>query len=141
MSFYPKAAGDWELFYPLKTASVAFSAYCAMDWPATPTGYVSPATSITTKFAGISQRTSASTDADYALNTSIACLRPIRPNPLLIATTSGATQANVGGRYDLTDSLTVNVGASAVGRVIVDHFYTATSILVYFLEPALTGAS
>ena len=141
MAFVPKASGDWELFYPTKTASVAFAIGMALDWPASPTGYISPASSTTNKFAGICQYTITSSSANYALNTQIPALRPIRPSVILIALTASATAANVGGRYDLTDANTVNVGASSVGRVIVDEYYSATSIGVHFLAPALTGAS
>lgn len=142
MSFIPKHAGEWELFYPKKTASQAFASYCALDWPASPTGYVTKATSSTTKFAGISQKTVTASDSDYASNTVIPVLQPITPRAILIATTSGAVEtAVVGLRCDLTDENTVNVGASSVGRVLVQEFYSATSVGVYFLGPSETGAS
>ena len=142
MAFVPKKSGEWELRYPKKTASTTFVSGSAMDWPASPTGYVVKATSTTTKFAGISQRTVLSTDSDYASNTRIPVLFPLVPAAILVATTSGAVEtAVVGLRCDLTDDVTVNVGASSVGRVIVDEFYSATSVGVHFLQPAETGAS
>lgn len=141
MAFTPKTSGDWELFYPLKTASVALSVGQALDWPATPTGFVIAATSTTTKLAGICQSVVTASSANYALNSAIAALRPMRPNPILIALTASAVATDVGLRCDLTDSNTVNRGASSVGRVIVDEFYSATSIGVHFLGPAETGAS
>jgi len=141
MAFQPKKASEWELFYPKKTASVEFSIGSAMDWPATPTGYLSPASASTTKFAGISQRKSAATDADYAVNTVIACLRPIVPRAVLIALTTSGAATYIGGRYDLLDDVTVNLAAHAVGRIVMDEYYTSTSAGVHFLEPVETGAT
>ena len=142
MTFIPKKASEWELFYPKKTASSAFAYNCALDWPATPTGYVDAASSTTTKFAGISQRVSTAADTDYASNTVIAALRPIVPRAQLIATTTGtAVATDVGGRFDLSDSVTVNRAAHAVGRVIMDEFHSATETVVHFLGPVETGAT
>ena len=74
-----------------------------MDWPASPTGYVIKAPSTTNKFAGISQRTVAATDADYASNTLIPILVPVVARPLLIALTASAVATDIGTRCDLTD--------------------------------------
>jgi len=142
MAFLPKLSGQWELFYPKKTASQAFISGSLMDWPASPTGYVVKATSTTTKSAGISQRTVTASDSDYASNTRIPCLRPIVPRALMICTTTGAVEtAVVGLRCDLTDDVTLNVGASSVGRVLVEEFYSATLVGGYLLGPSETGAS
>jgi len=144
MTFVPKKAGEWELFYPKKTANEAFVTGAALDWPASVTGYAVKATNATTKFAGISQNTITSADGvKYTGNAVIAALRPNKgtKRPILVATAAGAAVTAVGLRCDLTDEVTVDIANSNVGRVVVDEFYSATSLGVHFLEPTETGST
>lgn len=144
MSFVPVAATakNWQLRFFKKTASTAFSANSLVDWPASPTGFFVAATASTTKLCGILLKAVTSADSDYASNSLKPVLVPINGmNSEVIATTASAAATDVGTRVDLTDAVTVNRGASSVGRFVITGFISATQIKGYFLPPALTGAA
>jgi hypothetical protein len=144
MTFIPKNATskNWKLRFYKKTASAAFANGALVDWPASPTGYFVAATNATTKVCGIIQKTVATTDSDYASNTAVPVLVPATGNVEVIATTTGtAVATDVGGRYDLSDSVTVNRAASTVGRVLMTEFISATSAVYELLIPGVYAAS
>lgn len=145
MSFIPVDATskNWKLRFYKKTASIAIGQNVLLDWPASVTGYFVVATSSTTKLCGISQFITTSADSDYASNTLKPVLVPIGgPASEVWATTAGtAVATDVGGRYDLTDSTTVNRAASTVGRYVMTGFVSATKTKGYLLPLAIYGAA
>jgi hypothetical protein len=146
MSVIPKNGTQkyWQLRLFKKTASTAYSINSIVDWPASPTGFFVAATSSTTKLCGLLQRAVTSASSDYA-TTTVWCpvLVPIAgPESTVIATTTGtAVATDVGGRYDLTDAVTVNRAASTVGRYEMTKFLTATLTEGYLLPTAIYGAA
>ena len=145
MSFIPTnaSAKNWKLRFFKKTASIAISQNCLLDWPASPTGYFVLATNATTKTCGLSQFVVTASDADYTLNTYKPVLVPINgPESTVTATvTATCVATDVGGRYNLTDSTAVNRGASTVGRFLMTRFISTTKAEGYLLMPAQYAAA
>lgn len=141
MVFIPKTAADhlFALRFYKKTASTAFPLNSLVAWPASQTGYFVAATSTTTKHIGTILKAVASTDSDYASNTLEPILVPIGgTNSIWIATTASAVASDVGATADLTDNVTVNRGAEAVGAFQITGYRSATEVEGYLLQPTST---
>lgn len=92
-------------------------------------GTVIPATSSTTNLShiGVIKKTIASTDADYATARKVPVEVPVeRYVEWLGDVTSGLVAADVGLEVDLTDSLTINRGASSVDVAMVKDVISTT---------------
>lgn len=108
------------------TTSTAISKGAIVSWSS---GLLIAATSSTTALshAGVIKRAIASTDTDYASSRLVPVEVPVEKNVWWLAdvTATLATTDN-GGEFDLTDSLTVNRGASSVDAVIMKGFVSTT---------------
>ena len=116
-----KNTGKTKTVYFPKAASTAITMGQSSAFDGS--GNVTPVTSSTTLFAGVVQKTAASTDSDYASNTLIPVEVPVEKYVEFIADTTGATAANVGIQYDLTDANTVNLGATSQKVVTVTRYH------------------
>lgn len=109
------------------TASTAITKGAIVSWSS---GLLIAATSSTTALshAGVIKRTIASTDADYATSARLVPVEvPIEKNVWWLAdVTATLVSTDAGGEFDLTDSLTVNRGASSVDAVIMKGFISTT---------------
>lgn len=144
MTFVPVSATakNFKLRFFKKTGSVAFVQNSLVDWPASKTGYFVAATSSTTKLCGITQFVTTASDADYTLNTLKPILVPVNGSESEVyATVASGAATDVGLRCDLTDAVTVNNGASSVGRFMVTGYKNATTLIGYLLLVAQTGAA
>lgn len=111
-----------------KAASTAFSngALCTVNG----TGEIIPATSTSTVHVGVIQKAVAATDSDYADTTLVPVLVPCDDTEWSIDVTTGtATEAIEGTYVDLTNSLGVDVSASAHDAVFVTTFVSGTKII------------
>lgn len=130
MNFVPlnAAQGSWRLSTQTykKTASIVLT---NGNLVAATSGYLIAATSTTTNIVGIGQRTTASTDSDYASNTFYPVLVPRNGlDSLMVGTaTASATAAQAASFVDLTDAGAVNTGASSVKVIWFAKFMSATS--------------
>lgn len=127
MSFILKSGRTRIEYFP-KKASTAISANALLSFYRE-LGQVAPVTSGSKILAGVSLRAVVSTDDDYASTTRIPVVVP-SSDAVFEADTSSATAANVGNRYDLTDSLTVNLSGTTNKVVTVVGVISATKVLV-----------
>ena len=146
MSFIPETATakNWKLRFFKKTASTAYAQNSLVDWPdTTPTGYFIPAPAITSKLCGITQFVITASSSDYTSTGLKPVLVPVSgPESTVIATTTGTAAAtDIGGRYDLSDAVTVDRSASAVGRFFMTGFISTTKTKGYLLTPAMYAAA
>ena len=120
------------------TASTAFSKSAIVSWSS---GQLIPATSSTTALshAGVIERAVLSTDTDYATSGHLVPVTvPLEKNVVWKAdTTATLVATDVGLEVDLTDSLTINRGASSI-KVAMVHGVISTTLGLYILK--LNGA-
>jgi len=126
MSFIRRKGQTKALWFP-KTASTAFTDGALVTLSS---GYLIPCTSTTASVVGVCRKAVAATDSDYASTTSIPVEVPVEPSVEYEALTASATAANVGGSYDLTDSVTVNLSGSTYKIVNVVSVISATKVAV-----------
>lgn len=112
MEWYPKAASTvisvGSLMYPNGS------------------GAIIPADSTSGNHLGVSMKKVAATDADYASTTKIP-VDVVGEDDVFEALVTGTlTAAMVGNFYDLSDDLTVNVGATSKKVVLCVGFISAT---------------
>jgi len=121
-----RARLEW---YP-KVASTAFTNGALVY--ADGSGAIQPADSTSGDHIGVIQKTIASTDSDYADTTMVPVLVPADDTEwdATVASGTALTTAMVGNRYDLSDSLELNVGATAKQVVTVTKFISATKARV-----------
>jgi hypothetical protein len=95
-------------------------------------GGLIPADSTSGDHVGIAMKDVASTDADYASATKIPVDVPREGDEFIVDVSTGTalTAAMVGNRYDLTDSLNINVGATSKKVVTITRFISATKAVV-----------
>jgi len=108
------------------TTSTAFTKGAIVSYSS---GYVIPATSSTAALShvGVIKKTIASTDSDYATARLVPVEVPVEKNVEWIGdVTSGLVAADVGLLVDLTDSLTINRGASTVDAAMVRGVISST---------------
>lgn len=117
-----QARVEW---YP-KVASTAFTNGALVY--ATGSGTITPAITTSGDHIGVIQKDVASTDSDYASNTLVPVLVP-HEGAEFEADTASAVSTNVGNSYDLSDSLTVNVGATSKKVFLVTKVLSATKVL------------
>jgi len=94
-------------------------------------GYVTPADSTTgaadEPAMGVwLQKTIASTDADYAVATLSPVMVPIGPAQIRCTVTGTLAAVSAGMSYDMSDSVTVNAGATTYGVVTCTKYISAT---------------
>lgn len=81
--------------------------------------------------AGVIKKTIASTDSDYALDRLVPVEVPVEKGVLWLADfTATAAATTVGTEVDLTDSLTVNSGATSIKAVFHAGHISSTKGLV-----------
>lgn len=118
-----------------KLASTAIAVGSVLSF--TNGGYVSQALTVSLRIAGIALGKIASTDSDFADNTTIPVIIPGEED-VFEATVSGtATQANVGKQYDLTQpnqgtAQAVNLSGTTYKVVTVVEFISASKVNVKF---------
>jgi cobalamin biosynthesis protein CbiD len=78
------------------------------------------------ELAGVLKKAITATDDDYADDRRVAVEVPVEPNVQWEFLTSGLVAGDIGNDVDLTDSVTVNRAASAVGVVRPLRRITAT---------------
>lgn len=109
------------------TASTAITKGAIVSWAS---GLLIPATSSTTALShvGVIKRTIASTDTDYATSARLVPVEvPLEKNVIWLADfTTTLLSTDVGAEVDLTDSLTVNRGASSIDACIIAGYISAT---------------
>lgn len=117
------------VWLPVKT-STAFTKGAIVSWGTSgDAGLLIPATSSTTALShvGVIKKAIASTDSDYATSRLIPVEVPIEKNVEWIGdVTSGLVAADRGLEVDLTDSVTINRGASSVDAAIVRDVISTT---------------
>lgn len=122
-----KFKGKTKTMWLPVTASTAFTKGAIVSWSS---GQLIPATSATTALshAGVIKKTIASTDTDYATAGRLVPVEvPMEKNVVWLADfTATLATTDVGAECDLTDSLTVNRGASSVDAVIINGYLSAT---------------
>ena len=69
------------------------------------------------EISGVLVKAIAATDADYALDRKVSVTVPLEPGVIWEFTTSGLVATDIGLDVDLTDSVTVNRAAVAIGVV------------------------
>ena len=109
------------------TPSTAFSAGALVAFSS---GLLIPATSTTpgNQIVGVIRHTIATTDSDYASSRLVEVEVPVEMNTVWqVAVTSGLVVGDIGLYQDLTDSLTVNRGASTYDIVQCVGVLSATS--------------
>lgn len=112
------------------TPSTAFSKGALVSFSS---GKLIPATSATTALShvGVIKKAIASTDSDYASERLVPVEVPLEKNVEWLAdVTSGLTATDVGLEVDLTDSLTINRGASTIDAAMVRKVISATKGVV-----------
>jgi len=129
MAFIPYKGTFKTIQVPVKV-STAISKYAIVSvLTSGDAGTVGPATSSTTNLShiGVSAKAIASTDADYATARKIPVIVPTQKNcEWLSDVTATLVAADVGLEVDLTDSLTLNRGASSVDVAMVRDFISTT---------------
>ena len=120
------------------TASTVVSKGAIVSWSS---GYLIAATSSTTALshAGVIERAVLSTDTDYATTGHLVPVSvPVEKNVVWKGdTTATLVAADAGLEVDLTDSLTINRGASSI-KVAMVHGVISTTLGLYILK--LNGA-
>ena len=119
-----------------KVASVAIAANSALSFDGT-AGYVRQANAASVRIAGIALATIASTDGDYASNTTIPVLVPGSEDIFEADVTGTAAQSNVGDQFDLATNVdgtaqTVDLAATTYKVVTVVGFISTSKVLVKF---------
>lgn len=128
MAFILRSGQVKTEFYP-KKASTAFT-NGALVYP-DGSGAVQPADSTSGNHIGVIQQTIASTDADYAANTEVMVQKAYADNIYEVAVGAGTfTTAMIGGQYDLTDSVSIDVSATSKKVVTIVGYISATLALV-----------
>ena len=125
-----QVSGDRQTEAFPKKASTAIPSNNALIFES---GFITVAAATSTVIAGVSQRTIASTDADYAS----ATLTPITmcdEEAVFEAdvVTGTLTTAMIGGRYDLANATGIDVTGTTYKPVTVVGFISATKALVKF---------
>jgi hypothetical protein len=120
--------GLWTTIWAPKTASTVIyvNSLVSLD-----DGYIAPGDSTTgaadEPVLGVwLNKTIAATDADYASATLCPVLVPIGPAQIRATVTGTLTAASAGMSYDLSDSVTVNAGATTYGTVTCTKYISAT---------------
>ncbi len=123
-----KFSGKTKTIWFPKAASTAFAdgAFVTFDG----SGNVTPATSTSAKLVGVCRKAVASTDSDYASTTLIPIEVPVERYVEWDALTASAVAADVGAAVDLTDSVTVNRGATSHHVVTITGIISATHVRV-----------
>lgn len=127
------------MYFP-KKASTAIAVGAAVIFDGS--GYVTIATSTSAKLLGVSRKVIASTDTDYASTTLIPIEVPIENYVTWLADTASAVAADIGAAVDLTDSVTVNRGATSHHVVTITGVQSATKVFVVLnaLYSSVAGA-
>ena len=117
-----------------KLVSTAIAAGSVLSFT---TGYVSQAAVASLRVAGISLKKIASTDGDFASATLIPVIIPGEEDVFETTVVGTATQANVGGQYDLSSanggtSQEVRLAGTTNKVVTVVGFISASRVLVKF---------
>lgn len=118
--------GKWKTVWLPVTTSTAISKGAIVSFSS---GYLIAATSSTTALshAGILKKAIASTDTDYATARKVAVWVPMEKNCEMKGdVTSGLVAADVGLEVDLTDSLTINRGATSIKVAMVKDVISTT---------------
>lgn len=127
MAFIRKS-GKTKLMYFPKTASTAYTEGSLVTLSAA-TGYITEATSSTTKILGVIRRTVTSASTDYALNSLVPVEVPIEKFVVWEALCGAtAVYTDVGKTCDITDALTVNRGADTHHAVTVVELISTTKV-------------
>ena len=119
-----------------KQASIAIAANSVLGFSGN--GYVEQAEAASTRVAGVSLRKVASTDGDYASNTTISVIVPSEEDIFLADVDTGtAAQSNVGKRYDLATNVDgtaqgITLSGTTYGVVTVVGVVSTTKVLVKF---------
>lgn len=111
--------GKWVIKWVAKKASTAFT---KGEFVELASGYVQPATNTSIRLFGVNQDNTVSSGS--ATTVKIPILVPVSRGATVKATTS--TTVAVGGQYDLTDSVTVNQGASTYDPVTAVEVFSST---------------
>lgn len=124
------AKGNYKIKYFPKKASTEFAVGDLVY--ADGSGAVQPADSTSGDHIGVIQKKISSTDSDYADNTMVPVLVPDTDAEFEVDVDTGTalTTAMVGGRYDLTDANSLNVGGTSKKVVTITGFISATKALV-----------
>lgn len=125
--------GDTKTVYRPRPASTDFSVGEAVTFNGS--GQVEPSGSADTEIDGICFQEVSSEDDDYATaDVKIAVKVPVEDHVEWLADTSSAVAGDIGNDVDLTDSETVNRGASATGVVRVVGLRSADKVIVQINE-------
>ena len=139
MAFYQVSGPVNTQWFP-KKASTVMAVGSALTFDGS--GYVTNATSTSTRVAGVNLKTIASTDSDYAATTLIPVHFPGSQAIFLADVGSGtATAANIGVQYDFNDATGVNLGASSHKQVTVVGVIDASHVLVTLAAYTFANAS
>lgn len=114
-----------SIFLP-KKASTAWAEGAMLIFDAS--GYVTKATSSSTKLLGLSRKTIAATDTDYASTTEIPVEVPVEDYVIWEAAAVAAVVADVGIAVDLTDELTVDRSGTTHHVVTIIRVVSATKV-------------
>lgn len=128
MAFIPYKGTFKTIYVPVKT-STAISKYAIVsNLTSGDAGTVGPATSSTTNLShvGVSARTIASTDSDYATARRIPVIVPVTENCEWLCDGTNLVAADQMAEVDLTDSLTINRAASSVDAVMIKDVISST---------------
>lgn len=121
--------GPFRVVWRRKAASTAFTqnALCYENG----TGEVIPADATSGDHVGVNIKTIASTDGDYASLTSIPLIKTTGDVEFKTDVGTGTpTEATEGTYFDLADSLTLDVSATAKNVVFCTRFVSATILWV-----------
>lgn len=125
---FKRAAGKTKTMYFPKKASTAFADGALVIFDGS--GFIDVAISTSAQVIGVIRKTIASTDSDYASATLVPVQVPIELYVEWAALTASAVAADVGAQVDLTDSVTVNRGATSHKVVTIVGVRSATEVLV-----------
>ena len=124
-------SGNTQIDYFPKKASTAIAANAALTFDGS--GFATNAVAATTRVIGTSLRVVAATDADYASTTAIPVTVPVPDSTFIADVGTGAlTTAMIGNQFDLKDSVSIDVTASAHKQVTVVGFISSTKAIVKF---------
>lgn len=121
--------GKTKLLNVPVTTSTAFSNGALVSYAS---GLIIPATATTTALShvGVIRKAIASTDADYATARSVPVEVPLEKNVEWLADTASAVATDIGNEVDLTDSLTINRGATAIKVAMIRGLKSASQVYV-----------
>tara|TARA_R110000868_G_scaffold244403_1_gene500703 strand:- start:240 stop:656 length:417 start_codon:yes stop_codon:yes gene_type:complete len=130
-------AGRVEAKNLAKKASTAFAANSFVSQESG-TGFIEPATSSSAALVGVMQEVVASTDDDYADNSTKLVILPLDRSTLFRCTTAAdIATTDVGEYHDLTDAVTVNPSASSTDVVALRAFLAAREGVYSIQKPYL----